>query len=54
MYTLIALSYYGPSHTDGDISAYFVEADYFIPAGHLVETVITRSSIIPPAAISRA
>ena len=23
----IALSYYGPSHTDGDISAYFVEAD---------------------------
>ena len=25
--TTIALSYYGPSHTDGDISAYFVEAD---------------------------
>ena len=23
----IALAYYGPSHTDGDISAYFVEAD---------------------------
>ena len=23
----IALSYYGPSHTDGDVSAYFVEAD---------------------------
>jgi len=23
----IALTYYGPSHTDGDISAYFVEAD---------------------------
>ena len=23
------LSYYGPSHTDGDISAYFVEADVF-------------------------
>jgi len=23
----IALKYYGPSHTDGDISAYFVEAD---------------------------
>jgi glyoxylase-like metal-dependent hydrolase (beta-lactamase superfamily II) len=25
----IALAYYGPSHTDGDISAYFVEADVF-------------------------
>jgi len=25
--TTIALAYYGPSHTDGDISAYFVEAD---------------------------
>jgi len=25
--TTIALSYYGPSHTDGDIAAYFVEAD---------------------------
>ncbi len=25
----IALAYYGPSHTDGDISAYFVEADIF-------------------------
>ena len=25
--TTIALSYYGPSHTDGDVSAYFVEAD---------------------------
>jgi glyoxylase-like metal-dependent hydrolase (beta-lactamase superfamily II) len=25
--TAIELSYYGPSHTDGDISAYFVEAD---------------------------
>ena len=25
--TTIALSYYGPSHTDGDISAHFVEAD---------------------------
>ena len=25
--TTIALSYYGPSHTDGDISAYFVEAE---------------------------
>lgn len=25
--TAIALSYYGPSHTDGDVSAYFVEAD---------------------------
>src|SRR2546430_16095532 len=25
--TTIALSYYGPGHTDGDISAYFVEAD---------------------------
>jgi glyoxylase-like metal-dependent hydrolase (beta-lactamase superfamily II) len=23
----IALKYYGPSHTDGDISAYFIEAD---------------------------
>ena len=23
----VALAYYGPSHTDGDISAYFVEAD---------------------------
>ena len=23
----IALAYYGPSHTDGDISAYFIEAD---------------------------
>jgi len=23
----IALEYYGPSHTDGDVSAYFVEAD---------------------------
>lgn len=23
----IALQYYGPSHTDGDISAYFIEAD---------------------------
>jgi glyoxylase-like metal-dependent hydrolase (beta-lactamase superfamily II) len=23
----IALTYYGPSHTDGDVSAYFVEAD---------------------------
>jgi glyoxylase-like metal-dependent hydrolase (beta-lactamase superfamily II) len=27
--TTIALAYYGPSHTDGDISAYFVEADVF-------------------------
>src|SRR5437763_17221820 len=27
--TDIALSYYGPSHPDGDISAYFVEADVF-------------------------
>jgi len=27
--TNIALAYYGPSHTDGDISAYFVEADVF-------------------------
>jgi glyoxylase-like metal-dependent hydrolase (beta-lactamase superfamily II) len=27
--TAIALSYYGPSHTDGDISAYFVEGDVF-------------------------
>ena len=27
--TTIALSYYGPSHTDGDVSAYFVEADVF-------------------------
>ena len=27
--TTIELSYYGPSHTDGDISAYFVEADVF-------------------------
>ena len=27
--TEIALAYYGPSHTDGDISAYFVEADVF-------------------------
>jgi glyoxylase-like metal-dependent hydrolase (beta-lactamase superfamily II) len=25
--TSIALSYYGPSHTDGDLSAYFAEAD---------------------------
>ncbi len=25
--TTIAISYYGPSHTDGDVSAYFVEAD---------------------------
>ena len=25
----IALAYYGPSHTDGDICAYFVEADVF-------------------------
>lgn len=25
--TNIALAYYGPSHTDGDISAYFVDAD---------------------------
>lgn len=25
--TTIALAYYGPSHTDGDISAYFVEPD---------------------------
>jgi glyoxylase-like metal-dependent hydrolase (beta-lactamase superfamily II) len=25
--TTIALTYYGPSHTDGDISAHFVEAD---------------------------
>ena len=25
----VALAYYGPSHTDGDISAYFVEADVF-------------------------
>jgi glyoxylase-like metal-dependent hydrolase (beta-lactamase superfamily II) len=25
----IALKYYGPSHTDGDVSAYFVEADVF-------------------------
>jgi glyoxylase-like metal-dependent hydrolase (beta-lactamase superfamily II) len=25
--TTIALSYYGPSHTDGDVSAYFVEAE---------------------------
>jgi glyoxylase-like metal-dependent hydrolase (beta-lactamase superfamily II) len=23
----IALKYYGPSHTDGDVSAYFIEAD---------------------------
>jgi glyoxylase-like metal-dependent hydrolase (beta-lactamase superfamily II) len=27
--TSIALAYYGPSHTDGDISAYFVDADVF-------------------------
>jgi glyoxylase-like metal-dependent hydrolase (beta-lactamase superfamily II) len=27
--TAIALAYYGPSHTDGDVSAYFVEADVF-------------------------
>jgi glyoxylase-like metal-dependent hydrolase (beta-lactamase superfamily II) len=27
--TTIALAYYGPSHTDGDISAHFVEADVF-------------------------
>jgi len=27
--TTIVLAYYGPSHTDGDISAYFVEADAF-------------------------
>ena len=27
--TTIELTYYGPSHTDGDISAYFVEADVF-------------------------
>jgi glyoxylase-like metal-dependent hydrolase (beta-lactamase superfamily II) len=27
--TAIALAYYGPSHTDGDISAYFAEADVF-------------------------
>ena len=27
--TTIELSYYGPSHTDGDISAYLVEADVF-------------------------
>jgi glyoxylase-like metal-dependent hydrolase (beta-lactamase superfamily II) len=27
--TAIALSYYGPSHTDGDVSAYFVEAEVF-------------------------
>ena len=27
--TTIALSYYEPSHTDGDVSAYFVEADVF-------------------------
>jgi glyoxylase-like metal-dependent hydrolase (beta-lactamase superfamily II) len=26
----IALKYYGPSHTDGDISAYFVEADVLL------------------------
>jgi glyoxylase-like metal-dependent hydrolase (beta-lactamase superfamily II) len=25
----VALKYYGPAHTDGDISAYFVEADVF-------------------------
>src|SRR5256886_14969167 len=25
--TTIALSYYGPSHTDSDVSAYFIEAD---------------------------
>jgi glyoxylase-like metal-dependent hydrolase (beta-lactamase superfamily II) len=25
----IALKYYGPAHTDGDVSAYFVEADVF-------------------------
>jgi len=27
--TTIVFAYYGPSHTDGDISAYFVEADVF-------------------------
>jgi glyoxylase-like metal-dependent hydrolase (beta-lactamase superfamily II) len=27
--TTIALTYYGPSHTDGDISVYFVDADVF-------------------------
>jgi glyoxylase-like metal-dependent hydrolase (beta-lactamase superfamily II) len=27
--TTIALSYYGPSHTDSDVSAYFVEAEVF-------------------------
>ncbi len=27
--TTIALSYYGPSHTAGDVSAYFVEAEVF-------------------------
>ena len=25
--TTVALKYYGPSHTDGDVSAYFIEAD---------------------------
>jgi glyoxylase-like metal-dependent hydrolase (beta-lactamase superfamily II) len=27
--TTVALKYYGPAHTDGDISAYFTEADVF-------------------------
>jgi glyoxylase-like metal-dependent hydrolase (beta-lactamase superfamily II) len=28
--TTIALKYYGPSHTDGDVSVYFIEADVFL------------------------
>jgi hypothetical protein len=50
--TTIALSCYGPSHTDGDVSAYLLRLRSFTratPGG----TVITHSSIIPPVAISK-
>ena len=51
--TTIALSYYGPSHTDGDVSAYFVEAEVF-HTGDTWWNGLTRSSIIPLAAILKA
>jgi len=42
---LSPLSYLRPSHTDGDIAAYFVEADVLHTRRHLVERYLPRSSI---------
>ena len=41
----VALKYYGPAHTDGDISAYFIEADVLYTGdtwwnGHFPSSII--------------